>query len=530
LEPGDRTVERVVTVLGVWVCLSLGGEVSGAEMVSKEAKGDRVTIDLPANPTGAKKLLVIVNEEWRLNQYSVVRQRRTIDGDKLVLETGAVVFDPTDRMLKLTRSLLWPYVSAPISPAATLEVDPHRPITAGSVGFEQIVPHQLLIQWRTASDCPWEVLMAGTTPLFSELLFDWTAGGVDEGSDYARLVARAKVDARSAKALPIAFNQLGRLLLGPGKFVDVPPTKADVLENLMKLQGVTLVGAATRDGLYLAPKQRGIAVEVDTPTEPDGSVFRPFYFLGPSQGLGRWEPEIRLVPIPIVLDRRDAEWRSENGSAAILPSKWINDGKQGDMGFIPWAELGLDAASIHTLGIPHLDIPCQVMVPPSPPKGVVSHLRQQSGTGVLRGPRVTKEPWEVTRIITATELRQHKRVRLQLNCPQRDRDEWRFEILLGVDGGSERRWKRLDTPAGDGFSELELEPGDSTLAYRGQRQYNVWPTATNQGSMQMGEAFRLIVLVLPPKSVRGVRSPEENRWMPRGINHSNWKWLIVTAE
>ena len=114
--------------------------------------GDSTCFDLPKS-VGAKQLCVVVNEEWRLNQDSAVRQKRTVDGNDRLLETGAVLFDPAEPRLMTARSYIWPYPSCGLSPVGSLPDTDIQPVTAGIVGFEQITPYSLMLHYRRAAAC-----------------------------------------------------------------------------------------------------------------------------------------------------------------------------------------------------------------------------------------------------------------------------------------------------------------------------------------------------------------------------------------
>jgi hypothetical protein len=186
---------------------------------------------------------------------------------------------------------------------------------------------------------------------------------------------------------------------------------------------------------------------------------------------------------------------------------------------------------LQTDNVAFMDLPAQVMLPHSPPTPIVDYLRDHPSLAVLRGDGLRQHRWDLARVISSDELRQHRRIHMSLRAPERDPAECRFAVFYwrGPIDASVSTWERLPDPDGRGFTELDLQLEETAITYAGQRRKAHWSPTKNQGALK-GSNCQLLVIVLPPAAVRGVRSAELSAWMPRGLDHSNWKWLVVTVE
>jgi hypothetical protein len=514
-------------ILTVLACIACVDESRGeTKVASSGSKPERIYIDLPEG-IGAKKLCIIVTDEWRLNYNSVVRQRRTLEGDTRVLESDAVVVDPADPLLQEARSFVWPYPGREPSPLAQLPEAAHQhPVTAGIQSIDQIVSYAIVVQYRHAPGEPWVLMNPEGTPIFERLWFDWVNDGVYEGTDYSRNLEQARNDKDFGAMFSSILASVGRSVLGPAKISGIPPNKATLLRDFLAQRGQVVEDVESRRAVYLLTEQCGRAVVDNAAKDGYGCIRHPLYVLGPKNG--KWKPEVRLIPVPYTLERSDAEWLSENSSAAVLPATWKFEEpyRLAEPLFRDPPE-----SNFETDKVAWLDLPAQVMLPAGPPRVLVDRLRERPHVAILRGEELREHRWDLARMISSDELQQHRRIHLAMRRPTRDVVDWRFQLFYstGLIDNAAPVWERLPDPDGLGFTDLDLDVEENHIAFLGTRRNIRLPPVRNQGTLK-GNDYRLLIVAFPPADVRGIRSPEQPRWMPQGLDHSNWKWLVVTVE
>jgi hypothetical protein len=178
-----------------------------------------------------------------------------------------------------------------------------------------------LAEYRVGADDPWILIRPDGTPIVDGLSFDWVKGGVNDGSDYARGLEQAQIDARFAEALPRILDKVGRFVLGPAKVTQTPSNKTALLRDILTQIGQPVEGVESRDALYLLAAQCGLAVPRGAHADERGCIGHPLYLVHPPKE--RWTPEVRLIPVPSAWTHGDLDWQSVNSSAAVMPPSWM---------------------------------------------------------------------------------------------------------------------------------------------------------------------------------------------------------------
>src|SRR5262249_18265739 len=158
---------------------------------------------------------------------------------------------------------------------------------------------------------------------------------------------------------------------------------------------------------------------------------------------------LRLIPIPSAWNQPDNQWVLENGAAVARPPQWtMEQFTKEEIDTLALEGLPVRPDQIDRSRVAPLHLPAQVLAPPWPPDYVVNRLNQDTTIAYsqLSG---LHHPWDIARVISGAELRQHRCVNLTLLSPRASQGDWRFSAFYTSEQAGRRTWRRLADPDGD---------------------------------------------------------------------------------